>query len=89
MTQIYRKRGRKVNFTIPESEKMTFRGQYFSLPDETAKGKFIRGIMETCLVSKPTVYSWLASAYKPDKLRRSLIAEYLGTKPEILFPDAV
>lgn len=89
MTQIYRKRGRKGNYKVPESEKMTFRGQYFSLPDETSKGKFIRLIMDTCLVSKPTVYSWIASAYKPDALKRNIIAQKLGSKPEILFPDEV
>lgn len=89
MTQIYKKRGRKVNYTVSESEKMTFGGQYFSLPDETSKNKFINEMMETCLVSKATVRSWIARAYKPDTLRKKLIAEKLGSKPEILFPDAV
>lgn len=92
MTQIYRKRGRKGNYKVPENEKMTFRGHYFSLPDksnETPKEKFIREIMETCLVSKSTVRCWLSGEYKPDTLKRALIAEKLGSKPEILFPDEV
>ncbi len=89
MTQIYKKRGRKVNYKVPESEKMTFGGQYFSLPDETAKNKFINEMMDICFVSKATVRSWIADAYRPDTLRRSLIAEKLGIKPEILFPNAV
>lgn len=90
MTQIYRKRGRKGNYIVPEREKMTFRGQYFSLPDkapETPKEKFIREIMETCLVSKSTVRCWIAGEYRPDSLKRNLISKKLGIEPEILFPN--
>lgn len=89
MTRIYKKPGRKVNYVVPDNEKMTFRGQYFSLPDKSEtspKAKFIKEMAELCLVKPVTVRCWLAGMYKPDAIKTKLIAEKLGTKPEILFP---
>jgi hypothetical protein len=67
MTRIYKKRGRKSNYVVPESEKLTFRGQYFSIIEknaETPKAKFIREISELCLVSETTVRCWIAGEIK-------------------------
>lgn len=90
MERIYKKRGRKSNYVVPESEKMTFRGYYFGLPEksESPRARFIREMSELCLVSETTVRCWIAGEYRPDSLKRSLIAEKLGVNPDILFPDA-
>jgi hypothetical protein len=89
MERIYKKRGRKSNYVVPESEKLTFRGQYFTLPDrseDTPRARFIKEIAALCLVSETTVRCWIAGEYKPDALKKSLIAEKLGVSPELLFP---
>ncbi|MDP2235022.1 MAG: helix-turn-helix transcriptional regulator [Bacteroidales bacterium] len=92
MKRIYEKRGRKSNYIVPENEKLTFRGQYFSLPsnsEESPKAKFIREVAELCMVSPTTVRCWIAGMYKPDALKIKLIAENLGVEPEILFPNEI
>lgn len=90
MERIYKKRGRKSNYQVPENEKMTFRGYYFTLPEksESPRAKFIREMSELCHVSEITVRCWIAGEYRPDSLKRSLIAEKLGVNAEILWPDA-
>ena len=91
MTRIYKKRGRKINYVVPEDEKLTFRGQYFSMPDsvESPKDKFRREIAELCMVSETTVRCWIAGEYRPDKIKRALIAKKLNINPEILFPNEI
>jgi hypothetical protein len=88
MKRIYKKRGRKSNYVIPENEKLTFRGQYFSLPNksDSPKARFIKEIAQLCLVSETTVRCWIAGEYRPDALKQKLIAEKLHRKPEELFP---
>ncbi len=89
MERIYKKRGRKSNYVVPENEKMTFRGQYFVLPDkseDTPRARFIKEMATLCLVSETTVRCWISGEYKPDALKQSLIAEKLGVSSELLFP---
>lgn len=92
MTRIYKKRGRKRNYIVPDNEKLTFRGQYFSIDEkqaESPKAKFIREISELCLVSETTVRCWIAGEYKPDAIKAKLIGEKLGVEPQILFPHEI
>jgi len=89
MERIYKKRGRKSNYVVPEKEKMTFRGQYFILPDrseDTPRSRFIKEIAALCLVSETTVRCWIAGEYKPDALKQSMISEKLGVSSKQLFP---
>lgn len=88
MKRKYKKRGRKVNYQIPESEKMTFRGHYFSIEGKVVnpRTEFIKEIAQLCMVSETTVRSWIAGEYRPEPLKQRLIAEKLQRKPEELFP---
>lgn len=88
MQRKYKKRGRKVNYVVPECEKMTFRGHYFSLDNDTVSPRtlFIREIAKLCMVSETTVRSWIAGEYRPDALKQTILAKKLNRKPEELFP---
>lgn len=89
MERIYKKRGRKGNVKVAESEKMTFAGQYFLLPEEnySPKKAFVAEMAELCMVSESTVRCWIAGAYRPDPLKSKLISQRLGIEPEKLFPQ--
>lgn len=71
-----------------EKKKGKFREIYDGLPQKefvAPKTKFIQEICELCMVSKNTVYCWLAGTQKPDRLRTSMIAKKLGVDAESLF----
>ena len=67
----------------------SFRSIYNSLPKNTQspKAQFIQEIAELCKVSEITVRMYISGVYRPDALKRSLIAKKLNANPDTLFPE--
>lgn len=71
-------------------QKSKFREIYDALPQcvvikEAPKTQWINRIAEICMVHPSTVRGWLAGTYKPDTLRKSILAKELGVPEEELF----
>jgi len=85
--RIHKKRGRKVNYTVPADEINTFRGHYFTIATNLQRKAFLKSIAQLCLVSEATVRSWIADAYRPDAVKQRLIAKKLNSTAEMLFKE--
>lgn len=66
------------------------RAAYDALPPverTSPKRDFVEELMRLCMVSETTVRGWLAGTYRPDALRRRLLAERLDCGEDELFGD--
>ena len=64
------------------------RAAYDALPAQertSPKKDFVRELIALCRVSETTVRGWLAGTYRPDALRRQLLAGRLGCREDELF----
>ncbi len=64
--------------------KMTFRDHVLSKSNERAD--FVKAIAELTLTTEATVSRWLSGEFSPSPKRQKVIADYLGTTPEVLWP---
>ena len=86
---------RKYNISAQKSKYLinindkSFRSIYKALPKnaKSPKAQFIQEIAELCKVSEITVRMYISGVYRPDALKRSLIAEKLNANPDTLFPE--
>lgn len=73
-----------------KNRKKTFAEIYRELPVRAPlapKTAFVKEIARLCQVREHTVRMWLNGSKRPDKLKRSIIAEKLSSSAEILFPE--
>ena len=72
--------------------KMTFSDLYKAELAKPAKSTyaqdFINKIAEVTMKSAGTVHMWLYSDQRPDALTQKILADYLKTTPETLFPKS-
>jgi len=54
---------------------------------KTPKQDFIDKLSKVTMKSKSTVRCWLAGAFVPDELTRSVLSKELGVPSEFLFPS--
>ena len=64
--------------------KMTFRDHVLSKSNERAE--FVKKIAELTLTTDATVSRWLSGEFLPSAKRQQVIADHLGTTPEVLWP---
>ena len=63
---------------------MTFENYGQSLKNE--KADFVKEIAKLVTTSEQTVYRWLSGEFVPSKIRQEVIAKYMNTTPEELWP---
>lgn len=63
---------------------MTFKDHVDSKSNERAE--FVKTIAEITLTTDATVSRWLSGDFYPSPKRQKVIADYLGTTPEELWP---
>lgn len=64
---------------------MDFISYVGSLPNQ--RQETIDQIAKLCRVSRMSVYRWLGGGFKPDPLKRKVIADYLKMSEKELWPD--
>ena len=76
---------------MTEPDYMTFREIYESQDGrstvKTPKQEFLDRICSITMKSQSTVRCWLAGAFVPDELTRSVLSKELGVPSEFLFPS--
>jgi hypothetical protein len=76
---------------MTDTDYKTFRQIYESLDGrssvKTPKQIFIDRISKVTMKSKSTIKCWLAGAFVPDELTRSVLSKELGVPSEFLFPS--
>ena len=76
---------------MTQTDYMSLRQIYESLDGrssvKTPKQDFIDKLSKVTMKSKSTVRCWLAGAFVPDELTRSVLSKELGVPSEFLFPS--
>lgn len=76
---------------MTETDHRSFRQIYESLEGrntvKTPKQEFIDRICSVTMKSQSTVRCWLAGAFVPDELTKSVLSKELGIPKECLFPS--